>query len=473
MTLFTRRQTLGGGAGLALAAALPRPSAAAPLRLVAAPGQAGLVTPDGPPTDAWLYNGRAPGPVLRAMQGETLTVEVENRLPDPTTVHWHGLRVPVGMDGVPVLSQPPIAPGETFTYRLPLHDAGTFWYHPHVNSSEQVGRGLNGLLLVEEADNGAAPLRADREIAWALDDWRLDNAAQIAPFGGFRDQSHGGRFGNVLTVNGSHLTRTALRARERIRLRLANVANARSFRLRFAPLDPWIVALDGHPVTPRRIGPDGLWLGAGQRADVILDADLDPGTAARVIDDAGGADRAFEVMTWAVSAEPPLRRTPLPPPGALPPNPVPLPDLATAVPHELVFTGGAMGGLDGAMMGGRMRTMRELAEAGRLWVLNGTVPEDLYQTPPLFTFRRGETQLITLRNRTRWLHPIHLHGHSFRVLEDGATTAVGADLRDTLLLHPEQSARIAFVADNPGKWMLHCHVLEHQAAGMMGVVEVV
>jgi FtsP/CotA-like multicopper oxidase with cupredoxin domain len=104
---------------------------------------------DGPSTEVWGYDG-VPGPVLRARQGERLRVPVVNGLPEPTTVHWHGLRVDNAMDGVAWLTQPPIAPGETFTYELALKDAGTFWYHPHANSAEQVGRGLYGALIVEE-----------------------------------------------------------------------------------------------------------------------------------------------------------------------------------------------------------------------------------------------------------------------------------------------------------------------------------
>ena len=467
MSTFSRRGVLAAATALSLT---PRVALGAPLRLTAAPGEAGLVVPDGPATRAWLYNDQAPGPVLRARQGETLVVEVENQLSEPTTVHWHGLRVPVEMDGVPYLSQPPIKPGERFTYRLPLEDAGTFWYHPHVNSSEQVGRGLHGLLIVEEPPGIAARLGADREIAWVLDDWRLDQQAQIVPFGGFHDKSHGGRFGNVLTVNGTYLTSTDLRAGERVRLRICNVANAQSFHLRFAPFDPWVVALDGHPIAPRRLGDQGLWLGSGQRADLILDVELDPGATARVIDDAYGPDQAFEVMTWRVSSNAPLREELLPAPEALPRNPLSVPDLAQARAHKLLFEGGARGGLREAMMGGKMMSMRELAQAGRLWAINGVVPDDIYNAPPLLSFTRGETQIIELENRTAWRHPIHLHGHSFRVLTDEGLD--GADTRDTVLLQPQESARIAFVADNPGKWMLHCHVLEHQASGMMGVVEV-
>ena len=191
-----------------------------------------------------------------------------------------------------------------------------------------------------------------------------------------------------------------------------------------------------------------------------------------MIDDAYGPDRAFEVMTWTVADKPPLREDALDPPGTLPPNPVARPDPSAAVEHRLVFEGGAMGGMQGAMMDGRMTDMRALAEASKLWAINGTVPTDLYATPPLLSFAQGATQLVTLENRTRWVHPIHLHGHSFHILGDGDDPLAGAEIRDTALLMPDEVARIAFVADNPGKWMLHCHVLEHQAAGMMGVVEV-
>lgn len=465
-----RRTLLKGALAAGFLPALPRLATANPLTLTAAPGEAPLVVPDGPATKAWLYNATAPGPVIRARQGDTLSITVQNDLPEPTTVHWHGLRVPVAQDGMPFLSQDPIAPGDSFDYELPLHDAGTFWYHPHVNSSEQVGRGLHGLLIVEEPPEIAARLQADRDLTWAIDDWRLDQEAQIAPFGNRHDQSHGGRTGNVLTVNGTYLTRTPVRAGERIRLRICNVSNAQNFHLNFAPFDPWLIALDGHPVTPQQLGDTGVWLGAGQRADLILDIDVAPGTPARVIDDAYGPDRAFEVMTWEVSEEAPLRDTPLGPPEALPHNPVADPDLANAETHKLTFDGGAMGGMAEAMMEGRMLSMQELVEAGRFWSINGTVPTRLHETEPLLKLAKGKTHRITLENRTRWPHPIHLHGHSFRFTDPRAGNI--ATFRDTALLMPDETTEIALVADNPGKWMLHCHILEHQASGMMGVVEV-
>jgi FtsP/CotA-like multicopper oxidase with cupredoxin domain len=438
------------------------------VRLVAAPGAAPLVGDEGPPTPVWAYNGQVPGPLIRARQGERLTVEVINRLDEPTTVHWHGLRVPAAMDGVPWLSQPPIASGETFTYTFDLEDAGTFWYHPHINGSAQVGRGLRGVLIVDEL----TPPAVGRDLLWVIDDWRLDQRARIAPFGAIMDASHAGRLGNVATVNGGIAMDQPVRGGERLRLRLANVANARTFALRFGELPLWLIALDGHPVPPLRPTDNRVVLGAGMRADVILDVPAEPSASVTVVDDAYGPERAFELMRLRIASEPPLRDGPLPAPESLQPNPVAEPDLDAAERHRVVFEGGAMGGMTGARMGERFVSMRELAEAGRLWAINGTVPEDLKHMPSLLTLERGTSHRLELVNRTAFDHPIHLHGHAFRMLSTNGAPVAHAPFRDTVLLAPDDTTEIAFVADNPGQWMFHCHILEHLEAGMMAVVDV-
>src|SRR3546814_4251084 len=162
---LTRRAFIASSTATAAAAILPfslwRPARAAPItemRLRAAPGRTRLVPEPHGETPAWCYNGQVPGPEIRVRQGDRLRVHVENSLEEETTVHWHGLRVPNAMDGVPHLTQTPIGPGEVFTYEFDAVDAGTFWYHPHQRSFEQVGRGLYGPLIIEEAE---AP-RVDR-----------------------------------------------------------------------------------------------------------------------------------------------------------------------------------------------------------------------------------------------------------------------------------------------------------------------
>jgi FtsP/CotA-like multicopper oxidase with cupredoxin domain len=470
--ISTRRHFLklsaAGSAMLAGAGLGVWPARAAKIELAAGPASVPLVGEGYPETEVWAFNGQVPGPVIRARQGERLEIAVRNDLPEPTTVHWHGLRVPVGMDGVPHLSQDPIEPGETFVYDFLLEDAGTFWYHPHINSSEQVGRGLYGALIVEEAD----PLEVDRELLWVLDDWRLDREAAVVPFGNMHDASHGGRIGNSATINGAMPESEQVRAGERIRLRLINAANARVFGLDFRDLDPWIIAFDGQPVPPHRLGGRPLTLGVGMRADLIIDMSGEPQGESRVVDGHYGSNFAYELIRFAYEDAAPLEDRSAVEPAALPQNPIPEPDLAAAERHSLVFEGGAMGGMTGAMMGGKRLGMRELAGRGRLWAINGQVPDDIYREPPLLQARRGSSQIIELVNRTAFEHPIHLHGHSFRVIRRNGEDEPYRPFRDTVLLGVDEIIEIAFVADNPGQWMFHCHVLEHQGSGMMGVVEV-
>ena len=192
--------------------------------LVAAP--AILPMFDGRPLKVWAYNGAVPGPVFRVQVGERLRVRFTNRLPEDTTVHWHGVRVPNAMDGAPGVTQAPVRPGETFVYEFVLKDAGTFWFHPHLRSSEQVERGLYGVLVVEDEK----PPPYARDAIWLIDDWRLGADGQIDPrFNTLADLMHDGRWGNVTTVNGRVRERLEVRPGERFRLRLLNTANGRVF----------------------------------------------------------------------------------------------------------------------------------------------------------------------------------------------------------------------------------------------------
>ena len=174
---ISRRSFLAGAASV-VAASLPRVAYAAstPIRefkLTAAPARWPIVGKPHPETEVWCYGGRIPGPEIRVRQGEPVRIIVENKLEQDTTVHWHGIRLPIAMDGVPGLTQPPIRPGASFTYEFTSPDAGTFWYHPHANSLQQLGRGMAGALIVEEAE--AVPV--DRDMLWMLSDWRLTSGA--------------------------------------------------------------------------------------------------------------------------------------------------------------------------------------------------------------------------------------------------------------------------------------------------------
>jgi FtsP/CotA-like multicopper oxidase with cupredoxin domain len=461
---ISRRAFLTGAAALAAAPLLPLNAAektkawgALEFRLAAGTTTAQLAPADYPATAVWAYNGSAPGPVLRVRQGDRLRVTVENRLAEATTVHWHGVRLPNAMDGVPFITQPPIEPGGEFIYDFVVPDAGTYWYHPHQRTFEQSGRGLHGALIVEERE----PMRVDRDVVWVLGDWRVTKEAAIAgAFGSFMDVSHAGRIGNLVTINGVDLDQFVVRAGERIRLRLVNAANARVFALEFRGHRPRIVALDGQPVAPHEPQDGRIVLGPAMRADLVLDMDAEAGSAHEVRD-TFYRQRSYRLVELSYSRQPPLASERSDWPLELPANPLSEPDVKRAERHEIVFSGGMMGDMRGI-------------PRGMAWAVNGAPGScgDGQPFDPLLWLKLGRSYILRLVNETAWPHPIHLHGHAFRVVRRNDRPAPHREWLDTVLIMPRESAEIAFVADNPGDWMFHCHVLEHQAFGMMACLRV-
>jgi FtsP/CotA-like multicopper oxidase with cupredoxin domain len=463
---ITRRALLAGAAGASLVSVLPRHAHAGDFKLTAGPAKASLIGGQ-PGTVVWAYNGTVPGPEVRMPQGGRARIAVENRLAEETTVHFHGIRLPNAMDGVPHLTQRPIAPGETFIYEFDVPDAGTYWYHPHINSAVQVGHGLSGPFIVEER----RPIAVDRDIVWMLSDWRLLRDGQIRDdFGSMHDKAHNGRVGDTVTINGRMPDAFAVRRGERIRLRLINAANARVFGLRFAGHEPMIIAYDGQPVPPH-VPPEGaVLLGPAMRVDLILDMTGGPGERFQVIDDhyRGLAYRLVDIVYDGN----PLREQRLDSPIQLPANTMPEPDVAGAERHEVTFNGGMMGQtmMRGRDMGG-MGNMMQMMRTGRVWFMNGVAMMG-HAVEPMLTLPKGRTAVIAMSNETMWWHPMHLHGHAFRVVSRNSVPTRHREWQDTVLLAPRERVEIAFVADNPGDWMFHCHVLEHQESGMMGVIRV-
>lgn len=468
---LSRRTFLGYGGVLALAPVLPAPArlvGATPIerRLTAAAAKIPLLGARAPDTDVLAYDAAVPGPTFRLRPGEWFDLDFSNQLDRPTTVHWHGMRVPNAMDGVPVLTQPPVSPGGRFRYAFEARNPGTFWYHPHFQSAEQLDRGLHGVILVEDEK----PLPVDRDVLWVLDDWRLDGAGQIvADFGDLHDASHQGRFGNTASVNGRVPEDFPVRSGERIRLRLVNVANAWIFGLDFAGHAARVIAYDGHAVAPHEPPGGIVVVGPSQRVDVVLDFNAAPGARFEVLDRYYPRE-PFKLLD-IVYGDTRLRAKPLADGIALPPPELPVPDVRSARRHEIVFSGGAMGGLRSALYRGRQTGIRELAGAGKVWAVNGVVASR-HDEPPVLKLDLGRTYVLEFVNDTAFAHPIHLHGHPMRVLEVDGKAPARDVWRDTLLLSPRARGTVALVADNPGRWMLHCHIPEHQEAGMMAVVDV-
>lgn len=473
--MIGRRGAMLGATALAAGLILPRSALrAAPAprtySLNPAPARQRLNGPQWPETEVWGYNGGVPGPTIRVKQGETLEVAVTNGLKEPTTVHWHGVRLPNAMDGVPYLTQPPIAPGETFTYTFAPPDAGTYWYHSHFNSPEQIGRGLYGALIVEET----TPPDVDRDIVWVVDDWRLDKDGRIDPnFAQPMDLGHDGRIGNTATINGGSPEAVPVRAGERIRLRLINAANARIFALEFGALKPLLIARDGHPTGPSELtGP--VVLAPAQRADLILDMTGRPGDRVDVVDGRYGVNRRFRLTTLAYGPDAPAtadRRRPF---AGLPANPLPTLDLAAARKLDVVLEGGMHTAMESATLHGRTVDIRTLFRAGKMWAINRQIGDAEHKDhgPLLVEARRGETVAFDIANRSMFDHPMHLHGFPFRILERDGRPEPRQPWADTVLIAPESRARVAFLAEAAGDWLFHCHILEHHLAGMGAVLRV-
>ena len=409
-------------------------------------------------SDLWLYNAQSPGPLISAQQGEVLDVLFVNNLSEPTTLHWHGIRNLNEMDGVPGLTQDAVEPGESFRYRFPLKDAGTFWYHAHNKAWSQVARGLYGPLIVSES----AHANTSRDIVVLVDDWRLDEDDQIhtTSLGSLHDWSHGGRLGNFLTVNG-HAEPVIDRPEQGpVRLRLISAANARIMTFETNDQRPMqVIAVDGAPCAPFEV--TQVTLAPAQRVDVL-------------IKEADALDALFEVSTAD-----PLRA------ATFAPKPLggsddltfgfkgswyPQPDAKQAHQIDIHMQGGAMGNLTSAKFDGVERSLREIAtQEGKLWAFNGEIGSyDLN----LAEVSLGEIIKLTVWNNTRWRHAMHLHGQHFWVTSTEFGTEPRALLRDTYLMQAGERAEFLFLADNPGEWLFHCHMLEHHAAGMGGVISV-
>jgi len=430
------------------------------------PATAPLSGADKPPVNIWGYRGSVPGPVVRVKKDGRVRVRLKNALPQATSIHWHGIRIDNAMDGVAGLTQDAVAPGGTFDYSFTAPDAGTFWYHPHNKSWEQMARGLYGLLIVDED----TPPAVDRDIAFVADDWRLGKDGQLdeQSFGNLGEWSHGGRLGNWLTVNGLTEPDIPVRAGERLRLRCVNTANARILAFEFGNLTAHLIALDGQPVAPQEYTGVKLTLAPGQRADVVIDIQGQAGDKLPILE-ASTRDK-INAATFTVSDAPPVRTEAPTEHVTLPPNKaIPLPDLNAAQTIELMMEGGAMGGLRQGMIDGKMISIQELVKLNKVWAFNGLVG---MQKEPLARIPLGRTATINMVNRTAFPHAMHLHGFHFRVIERNGKPVANAPWRDTELVGTDEQVRIAFVADNPGKWLLHCHMLEHQAAGMITRIEV-
>ena len=459
---FTRRQILGGLAGLAVvglgAGGASRywlgragPGEGHDYELIAAPLDVELVP--GFKTPAWAFGATAPGTELRVKQGEWLRVRFINQLPVETTIHWHGIRLPLEMDGVPYVSQLPVKPGEYFDYKFRVPDAGSYWYHPHVSSSEQLGRGLVGPLIVEERE----PTGFAHERTVSLKSWHVDEQGAFTEFSVTREAAREGTAGRLSTLNGTPQAVIELPAGQITRVRILNLDNTVTYRLNLPDAEAMIYALDGNPVKPRPLGKD-YWLGPGMRMCLAIKAPA----AGEELSLRNGPVRLgmFRAVANAAKANNDAAGDW---PPELPANPVAEPDLANAEKLNFNFE-----------WAGAVSVNAQNGKPPLLWQINGQVWDITDKTcadRPIAKLEKGKSYIFELKNMTQYQHPIHVHGMSFKVIASNRKRVIPY-FTDTYLLGRNERARIALVADNPGVWMFHCHVIDHMETGLMAAIEV-
>jgi FtsP/CotA-like multicopper oxidase with cupredoxin domain len=396
---------------------------------------AGLKTP------AWTYNGTVPGPMIRAKLGDRVIVHFKNSLPEETTIHWHGLRVPNDMDGAPGVTQEPVATGGEFRYEFELRDAGTYWYHPHTDSSAQVGRGLYGALIV---DDPADPKVFGDDLVLLMSDIGINERGELLPAdngGNFGDLF--GREGAVLLVNGKVRPTLKVRNGKQQRWRIINATRARYYNLRLR--DHRFIRLGGdNGLAARAQDIYNLIVTPGERADAVFTPADPPGSnnVLRWVPTERGYGSTFnrpseQMLLIETVAD-----------AAVTPEPIPT-ELRTIEPIDIANA--------------TQRTLDlTIAITSRVEMGINGVP--YWDSKPL-EITLGDTEVWRIVNNTDFSHPFHLHGYFFQVLDDTRVR----EWKDTVNVPTKSEVTIAVRFDErPGAWMYHCHILDHADVGMMG-----
>jgi FtsP/CotA-like multicopper oxidase with cupredoxin domain len=394
-------------------------------------------------TRAWAFNGSVPGPTIEAQVGDVLEIRLTNRLAEPAVVHWHGLRVPAAMDGTE-MQQNPVLPGESFTYRYYLPDAGTFWYHPHLNETVQLERGLYGALLVRDVNEP----QLDTERVLVFDDVQLDRRGQIKP-PGWWIESHNGRVGSTRLVNGRREPELTIAAGHVERWRIVNAASAGYLRLSIGNRPFRILGTDGGLIEVP-FGTTEVLLSPADRVDLAV-GPFEEGESLDI--ESGRYNRG-----------------------------------AFGIPKRERFATLRVGrpGVSRAQLPERLRTIEPLVQGNAVSTREIHLGWKLSKAHGVeFTINRevhhraepcpvGELQIWDLINGSPVDHPFHLHGFFFQVVDVNGSPPPFLSWEDTVNVPARGRVRIAWAPDDrPGEWMYHCHILEHHAAGMMAHFDVV
>lgn len=410
-----------------LAADADRP---ADVRVELVARQEAIDVPGGRRVGGYTVNGTSPGPEIRATQGDLVEVTFVNEsVAAGATLHWHGIDVPNAADGVAGITQDAVPVGGRHVYRFVAEDAGSYWYHSHQLSHDQVLRGLLGAIVIDPAEPPAPDLASD-----------VDVTALLHVYGG------------VHTLNGRVADeRVDASPGETVRVRVMNTDQGTAAVWSAAPYR--VLAIDGRDVhEPSDVDAQRLLIPAGGRADVAVRAPAD-GSAVRL--HVGGARSV-------------LIADPARPEASAPPAPQPrdtLDLLAYGTPAPLDFDPAAPDRSFDYVIARRFGLID--GRPGNFWTVNGRMFPDV----PMFHVREDDVVSVRIVNDSGDVHPMHLHGHHVVVLSrDGVASSGSPWIVDSLDVHPGERYEIAFVADNPGIWSDHCHTLPHAVDGLVAHV---
>ncbi len=402
------------------------------------------------PAAVWAYHdgalpeaqGSVPGPMLRANVGDEVIVHFRNELPEETTIHWHGLRLPAEADGT-ASSQTPVLPGGEYEYRFTARDASSFWYHPHIRAYDQIERGLYAPLVVS---GGVTPeVAADRYLV--LDDVKLNADGALNEDTTELDRMLG-RQGNVLLVNGQPApARLKVASGSRERWRFVNAANGRYFNLQIPGVSLLVIGTDGGLLS-EPYATETLLVTPGERYDVLVTFDAAAGNSAVL--QTVHYDRGHEIPDpgpqdlLEVTYGPSLGEAPA------------LPTSWGELPQSAITDTTAV----------RPFVLEEYEPPGLpvLFTING---EQWPDNRPVHV-EQGTTEIWEVQNEAEMDHPFHLHGMFFEVLSVAGAPPVLNGWKDTVNVPQKSVVRFAVNYDPPGMWMFHCHILEHAELGMMG-----
>ena len=401
----------------------------------------------GKTVEAWGFNKQVPGPALQASVGDTLVIRVTNSLTQPTTVHWHGLCLPASMDGTDA-SQNPIAPGETFEYRFEVPQAGTFWYHSHTNETVQMERGLYGALVVKEESDPAT----DRDRIFMIDDMKLDANNEFTKPGWYVPrvaETHDGRQGNTLLINGKENPTIDVHAGQMERWRFINSSSARYFLLHMEGREFKIIGTDGGLLESPRTVTEVL-ITPGERMDVVV-GPFNEGETFLIESLAYNRTTFLKAKreSFAMVKVGERKKSIAFIPGTLR-KIEPIASQDAPVTREIRLS-----------VGPSLKHGMDFKVNGHTHVNDKPV-------------KVGELQVWAINNVSLMDHPFHLHGFFFQVIEENGKQPEYKAWKDTYNIKPRTKVKIAWIPDNrPGTWMYHCHILEHHAAGMMANFDVI